>query len=697
MSYSPSSVHASLVALLLVLVTSVSGQTEVVNLRASDGAHNDQFGKSVSIDGDAVIVGSIRDKDPTNSFFLGAAYIYGRHEGGTDNWGEVIKLLSPDAIDGNDFGYGVAIDGDVAVVGAPSIIPDGDGDGFGAAYIFVRDPGTGLWSYDEKLIPFGGVSQGEFGHSVLIQGDHIFISSPRAGDRGPDAGVVYVFIKDLYLGGTWGLHKKVLPDFGNVGARYGVSIDVDGNTLIVGSNNGGSNATASIHDRNQGGLNNWGLVSKVTASDAESFENYGFAVSVHGTTAAVGASFGDGVVDGSGSAYIYERDHGGASNWGEIAKIIADDGLASDYFGISIVVDTDMVVVGAYLNDTPFASAGSVYLFSRHEGGADNWGLVRNLVTCENKAGSRFGSSVAMDGGSVVVGSTAYLVSIGQKNGQATVFEGIVPGATRDDCNNNGIPDECDIFDATSLDTNANGIPDECEASIDTGSTVLVNPASGGGAPVDDPLVEVTNVSGGAGETVTVSITDDDLHPGASGYSAFGSTASVNTSMADGEFFMTITMPFDSADLAGGPWNPVDLLYFNTVSDAWELAVAANTVNSPGKVSPVGDRFEQSGIVDLVLADLSIDLGDYGVFWNTSTLKGFAWANVDHTTDYASGIDLSCPADTDSSGAVDVEDLLDLLAKWGACPAPCPEDNDGNGVVDVEDLLVLLAAWGACP
>ena len=58
---------------------------------------------------------------------------------------------------------------------------------------------------------------------------------------------------------------------------------------------------------------------------------------------------------------------------------------------------------------------------------------------------------------------------------------------------------------------------------------------------------------------------------------------------------------------------------------------------------------------------------------------------------------LTCPADTNDSGTVNVTDLLLLLAAWGACPAPCPPDINDDGSVNVIDLLQLLAAWGACP
>ena len=90
-----------------------------------------------------------------------------------------------------------------------------------------------------------------------------------------------------------------------------------------------------------------------------------------------------------------------------------------------------------------------------------------------------------------------------------------------------------------------------------------------------------------------------------------------------------------------------------------------------------GDEFDIEFIdftVTALSGEVSVDILDEGVTW------------VD-----------TCPADTDVNGAVEVIDLLALLAAWGPCPAPCIEDTDGNGTVEVIDLLALLAGWGPCP
>jgi probable HAF family extracellular repeat protein len=55
----------------------------------------------------------------------------------------------------------------------------------------------------------------------------------------------------------------------------------------------------------------------------------------------------------------------------------------------------------------------------------------------------------------------------------------------------------------------------------------------------------------------------------------------------------------------------------------------------------------------------------------------------------------TCPADVDGDDAVNVPDLLAVLAAWGPC-AGCPEDIDGDGIVGIDDLLAVLQAWGPC-
>ncbi len=92
---------------------------------------------------------------------------------------------------------------------------------------------------------------------------------------------------------------------------------------------------------------------KLLASDAASFDWFGHSVAVAGDTAVVGARFNDDNGSGSGSAYIFQRDAGGIDNWGQVKKLLASD-AASDQFGASVAVAGDTAVVGALSNDSAY-------------------------------------------------------------------------------------------------------------------------------------------------------------------------------------------------------------------------------------------------------------------------------------------------------------------------------------------------------
>ena len=85
----------------------------------------------------------------------------------------------------------------------------------------------------------------------------------------------------------------------------------------------------------------------------------------------------------SGSAYIFYRDQGGADTWGQVKKITASDGAASDVFGISAFISGDNVVIGAHEDDDNGSNSGSAYIFYRDQGGADNWGQVTKITASD--------------------------------------------------------------------------------------------------------------------------------------------------------------------------------------------------------------------------------------------------------------------------------------------------------------------------
>lgn len=189
------------------------------------------------------------------------------------------------------------------------------------------------------------------------------------------------------------------------------------------------------------------------------------------------------------------------------------------------------------------------------------------------------------------------------------------------------------------------------EATLNQGVEVTLDPGGGTGLPIDDAVVAIANQNGGAGQTVSVIEVPGNLVPDAGGFAALGSQLVIETSMDDGEFFMTVGIPFEIDDVMGESPLDTDLTYYDTVGDAWILAIAGNTAHSPGHTGPVGDRTQvESTIVPVP----SAELGDYGVYWNPITRRGFVWANVDHTTIFSPAANVVartyCRSKRDSAG-----------------------------------------------
>ena len=149
-------------------------------LTAADGADNDEFGYSVAVDGDTVVVGAyqhdITDDQDITSGDAGAAYVFTEVDG---VWSELVKLTASVPAPGDYFGYSVAVDGDVVVVGAPTGDRTDTGGNTitdsGAAYVFTKV--SGVWSQAAKLTASDGAANDEFGVSVAIEGDTVVVGA----------------------------------------------------------------------------------------------------------------------------------------------------------------------------------------------------------------------------------------------------------------------------------------------------------------------------------------------------------------------------------------------------------------------------------------------------------------------------------------------------------------------------------------
>ena len=355
------------------------------------------FGKSMALDGTSLAIAS-DNRLWSYTLDMAGAWV-------------LDDELEPGERDPQDgFGRAVAISGETAVVGAWSdnIL------GFqseGAVYVLERgipswhgDLGTAKsyseWGMAGRIIPSDPAPTGSFGLSVDIEGDRIVVGAPREHHpMQPNGGAVYVFERDLGGAGNWGERAKLTASDPSSFAYFGEAVSLSGDTLLVGATQDANNGSAYLFERNLGGPDAWGQAAKLVG-DAGSAHQFGASVSLHLDTAVVGSWN-----DGDGSAYVFERDLGGAGAWGQAVKLVPSVTSSGMRFGRAVSIYGDVIGVGAPLHDknqfTP--DSGRVFSFFRDLGGAGAWGEGAGMSTGE--AGARFGESLAISGDVAFIGA----------------------------------------------------------------------------------------------------------------------------------------------------------------------------------------------------------------------------------------------------------------------------------------------------
>ena len=283
---------------------------QIKRLQASDGQSDDVLsgGNGVSIDGGTVILGANGEDGslvyPSGN--AGAAYIYDRDSGGTDNWGQVKKLLPPTEEDGGQFGYSVDVSVDTAVVGAH--ILDAAGSNTGAAYVYYRNQGgTDNWGIVKTI---NGITAGDqFGTDVSVSGDTMAIGARYQDTVATNAGAVYIYERNLGGTNNWGQRKIVYPTTVSANS-FGYNIDLNGDILVVGAPlddaDGVDAGLVYVFMRNEGGANNWGLITTIRADNAQAGDNFGLGVAVSGNVAAGSGIYVDSPLGpDSGGVYLY--------------------------------------------------------------------------------------------------------------------------------------------------------------------------------------------------------------------------------------------------------------------------------------------------------------------------------------------------------------------------------------------------------
>jgi hypothetical protein len=158
--------------------------TQQAKLLPADGDGDDQFGVGIALDGNTAVIGAYLDDD--DGPLSGSAYVFVR---AGEVWTEQAKLQPADGGFSDHFGYAVSLDGDTAVIGARH--HDANGQNSGSAYVFAR--AGGIWAEMTKVSPADGDALDFFGRSVALDGNSAVIGAIGDDDNGDDSGSVYVF------------------------------------------------------------------------------------------------------------------------------------------------------------------------------------------------------------------------------------------------------------------------------------------------------------------------------------------------------------------------------------------------------------------------------------------------------------------------------------------------------------------------
>jgi len=382
--------------LVAVIVCAIAGQVnaalgewvEQAKLLASDGMVEDYFGRAVSISGNVSVVGAHRDDD--NGASSGSAYVY-RYDG--TNWVQEAKLLASDGEHHDYFGGSVAIAGDTIVIGAYG----GGASGYesGSAYVFRHNGAN--WVEEAILLASDAAEDDAFGSSVAISGVTAVIGAISDDDNGESSGSAYVF---RYDSTNWVEEAKLLASDGTAEDHFGSAVSLFDDTAVIGASgdwsDGGETGSAYVFRHNG---TDWVEEAKLLASDGEHHDSFGDAVSISGNTIVIGAR-GDSDNDFlSGSAYVFRLERRG---WVQEVKLLASDGAWHDYFGGSVSISGDSIVIGAHGDDDNGLDAGSAYVFWY-----DGLGWVEQikLLASDGAAEDAFGSSVSISGNTAIIGA----------------------------------------------------------------------------------------------------------------------------------------------------------------------------------------------------------------------------------------------------------------------------------------------------
>ncbi len=373
--------------------TSILSGALLASLATSSGLWAQGYGTSVAVGEDEVVVA-----EPLVETGPGAVFVYSRSGG---EWVEGQRVEASDASQGDHFGRALALDGTTLIVGATV-----RENSRGAAYAFERGA-DGVWTESQLLLASDGADGDAFGRVVAIEDDLALVST---WGHAEGRGAVYVFRRDAT--GTWTEAAKLMGSDSRPNDWFGMSLALDGETILVGAPQKSGNRGAVYVFRRDAESDSW-VEEAMLSEELPANASFGMAVALSGGHALVGAP---GLYNGSGLVFDYRLD--GEAGWVPTGALSAfDAALPGALFGSAIVDMGPEVWISA-----PGAGrgAGAAYVYRRDEG---EWrGTDKVLV--ENDTGDRFATALAVGARVAVAGAvgddygagTAVIIERGERD-----------------------------------------------------------------------------------------------------------------------------------------------------------------------------------------------------------------------------------------------------------------------------------------
>lgn len=331
------------------------------------------IGHAVTISGDTVLLGAHKANAEN-----GQVYVY-RRDTQTSVWKQEV-ILTVDVNYGS-FGYSVAIRGDYAIVGAPYA------NTHGMAFIFHRTA-PGVWEEQARLSPPEPHEAIEtFGVSVAIDGQNSLV-----GNRRTEEAFVY-----RRLDAQWSLTATLIATDVQDGDHFGSTVAIDTPYAVVGAprhQSVGEWSGAAYTFFYNG--TDWQNQATLAGTGIDSYSEFGGAVALDGTTAAIGCQS----CSSTGSVFVFKCD---GETWDEKSIFSPAYASAVDRFGGSVSIRNDDIVAGAPTNDTQAQDAGAAYLFRQTQ--LDVWEQERKIIDNEGRANDNLGRRVSIDASYIVVGA----------------------------------------------------------------------------------------------------------------------------------------------------------------------------------------------------------------------------------------------------------------------------------------------------